>query len=586
MTTSLVLGGGTVATVAALRLFATTDHQGYALLAVALAHGLLAAGLFPRRVLKDLSALLASAGFTLGAFAFGDLFSGQPLAYAWAGESVALAWLAARTRELRLQAWSAIYLLLALGHVLAVDARPSNLFNAVAHPATGAPTAVAVAAAAGVFARYARPSAHGFVQPRGIYRLAAGFFEGLETRQHLLRVSALWLAGVSATYAASLGTLALFASFDWSHVAVVGLWSMLALGLVLVGLRLDSFQLRIGGLVWFGTTALIVVPYASIALAPTPRAYAFIVLAATLLAAGIADELQRRRTVPLELVPVVATLGSLALACSAIVLLLGDTKGAVDPLGSALLGLAALYGGIASALFRRPGERELRTLLWAIAITLAAVSFARLLSGTYIVVAWCLAGVALSWLASRVRESRFLVGAATYFALALGHALTVEAPPTHLFSVRLGPVHGAVAVFVAAAAVAAATRLAMLAPRVRAVAWWIVGVSSVYALSLCILDLLERAFPNANLHSQFQRGQTGVTAFWGLLGLGLLYAGLTRWRSLRVAGLALFAVSLAKIFFYDLASLSSITRALSFLAVGAVTLLGGFFYQRLAHDHG
>jgi uncharacterized membrane protein len=48
-----------------------------------------------------------------------------------------------------------------------------------------------------------------------------------------------------------------------------------------------------------------------------------------------------------------------------------------------------------------------------------------------------------------------------------------------------------------------------------------------------------------------------------------------------LAGLALFAVSLGKLFLYDLPSLSSITRALSFHAVGAVLLLGGFFYQRL-----
>jgi hypothetical protein len=44
----------------------------------------------------------------------------------------------------------------------------------------------------------------------------------------------------------------------------------------------------------------------------------------------------------------------------------------------------------------------------------------------------------------------------------------------------------------------------------------------------------------------------------------------------------MFTVSLAKIFVFDLPSLSSVTRALSFLAVGAVLLLGGFFYQRLA----
>lgn len=73
-----------------------------------------------------------------------------------------------------------------------------------------------------------------------------------------------------------------------------------------------------------------------------------------------------------------------------------------------------------------------------------------------------------------------------------------------------------------------------------------------------------------------------MSAFWGLLGLALLYAGLKRgWRAVRYAGLGLFPVVVAKIFFFDLPSLSSVTRAFSFLAVGFVLLLGGFFYQRL-----
>ena len=97
---------------------------------------------------------------------------------------------------------------------------------------------------------------------------------------------------------------------------------------------------------------------------------------------------------------------------------------------------------------------------------------------------------------------------------------------------------------------------------------------------LLVLELFQRAF-GASVQTDFQRGHTAVSAFWGLVGLGLLYFGLTRLGALRVAGFVLFAVSLAKIFLYDLPSLSSITRALSFLAVGAVLLLGGFFYQRL-----
>src|SRR5262249_55983719 len=122
--------------------------------------------------------------------------------------------------------------------------------------------------------------------------------------------------------------------------------------------------------------------------------------------------------------------------------------------------------------------------------------------------------------------------------------------------------------------------LARLA-QARTVPQWIAGGLAVYGLSLLILELASR-LSNAGLQTGFERGHTAVSAFWGVLGLALLYAGLKgQWRSLRLAGLGLFVVSLAKIFLYDLPSLSSITRALSFLAVGAVLLLGGFFYQRM-----
>ena len=50
-----------------------------------------------------------------------ELFDGRALAFAWAVEAAAVAWLARRVRELRFQIWSAVYLLLTLGHVLILD---------------------------------------------------------------------------------------------------------------------------------------------------------------------------------------------------------------------------------------------------------------------------------------------------------------------------------------------------------------------------------------------------------------------------------------------------------------------------------
>jgi uncharacterized membrane protein len=53
---------------------------------------------------------------------------------------------------------------------------------------------------------------------------------------------------------------------------------------------------------------------------------------------------------------------------------------------------------------------------------------------------------------------------------------------------------------------------------------------------------------------------------------------------IRVVGFGLFGLALAKLFLHDLAFLSSITRAASFLAVGAVLLVAGFFVQKLSEQ--
>ena len=101
-----------------------------------------------------------------------------------------------------------------------------------------------------------------------------------------------------------------------------------------------------------------------------------------------------------------------------------------------------------------------------------------------------------------------------------------------------------------------------------------------------MLDIAERV-SSASVATDFQRGHTAVSALWGLLALGLLVYGLIRSeRILQRSGLALFGIALAKLFLYDLRNLSSITRALSFLAVGAVLLAAAFFVERILHGGG
>jgi uncharacterized membrane protein len=93
---------------------------------------------------------------------------------------------------------------------------------------------------------------------------------------------------------------------------------------------------------------------------------------------------------------------------------------------------------------------------------------------------------------------------------------------------------------------------------------------------------LAQAIGTGTVHSRFQSGEAAVSGTWAAVALVFLYLGLRlQKRAFQAVGFALFGVSLGKIFLFDLPSLTALTRALSFIAVGALLLTAGFFYQRL-----
>jgi uncharacterized membrane protein len=72
-----------------------------------------------------------------------------------------------------------------------------------------------------------------------------------------------------------------------------------------------------------------------------------------------------------------------------------------------------------------------------------------------------------------------------------------------------------------------------------------------------------------------------LTALWLIYAVILLVVGIARRsRAVRLGGLILIAVSIVKVFVYDVFTLSTMYRIVAFVGLGILLLVGGFLYQR------
>jgi uncharacterized membrane protein len=229
-------------------------------------------------------------------------------------------------------------------------------------------------------------------------------------------------------------------------------------------------------------------------------------------------------------------------------------------------------------------------MLAALALFGLALATSTALSNGGLAVAWALEGFTLVGLAARLQRRRYQAAALAYFVASGVHVFAFETPLSHLFGEEAHPAQQLGALLLLTAGLAATA--AVLRRREQLIEHLDVGTAAVsallalYAASLGVMELAQR-IGGGDLHAKFQRGETIVSAMWAVVALALLTVGLLRdVKELRLAALALLGLALAKAFLFDLAQLSSLARAGSFLAVGLALLAGGFLVQRVAQSTG
>ena len=556
---SFLTGGALFGGISAAILYDGT-HEGVALLIVASVYLVLATALFRRA--REAALLVGLLGLAAVAVGVAQVLSGSAVTYAWASEAAILAWLTHRIRDSRFQLPALAYLAAATVHAVAFEASPNHFFTVVRHPAIGAPAALAVAAAAVALA-LARRSWEGPALG-GVLRVLEPLLQWLKQHERSVDAALYSLAAALTAYAASLGILEV-AHFQTGHVVVTAAWALAALAAVVAGRREAFFGLAV--------TVAKVVAFDALTLSHTRYGISFAIVGAATLLAGLVSA---RAELTGESAG--AVVASMPLVLAGALVLIPDDVAGIDGNGLVLVAAGALYTAIAAATFRR---RDLASLLGALGLVVAGYGEAILLGGVWLVLAYTATAAALGALTVLTEERRLQAAALVYLVVASALTLGVELPPSHLVMAQAHPGHGlASLVLLVAAVVVFAWDM-----RYRVQAAWVAGALAIYGASIAILEAAQRLSPEG-VHTDFQRGQTAVSALWGTLALVSLYVGLKQRRGLlRGGGFILFAVSLGKIFLFDLPSLSSAQRALSFLAVGAVLLLGGFFYQRLSAQY-
>jgi hypothetical protein len=248
-----------------------------------------------------------------------------------------------------------------------------------------------------------------------------------------------------------------------------------------------------------------------------------------------------------------------------------------------ILGIAASAFAVARLTPR--DEVEWKVALDATALAAVAYGTAVVVHDVWLVVAWAVEAVVFAEIGRRLEHRVAAVGGLGFLVLAALHTLGNEAQPDAL-------VYGAkpfweAAVALGAIAVGAAFvgwRGLRFAQREREVVIGVAGVALVYLASIGIVSIFQPGTVEVQEGALTVReqGQAILSAFWSLLGLGLLWAGLRRdEREWRLAGFGLLAVAVAKVFAYDMAALQAEYRVLSFVVLGLLLLAGAYAYQRM-----
>jgi hypothetical protein len=244
----------------------------------------------------------------------------------------------------------------------------------------------------------------------------------------------------------------------------------------------------------------------------------------------------------------------------------------VETLTAVALSLAVVNAVVSGAL---RGAAPVRALHWiGVAATLVAIAVWVQLGGPFAIAAWASEGVAVLWIASKADRPWLRVGAWALLAIAVFRWLQPDIQATTTSFAVLANARALTGL-----ALVAALYLMAAVSRERERAALMIG-ASVVTLAVLSTEIASFWTLRGTAADDVAR-EMMLSASWVLYAALLVLAGMrTKYAPIRYFAMALFGVSLLKIFLIDLARVGGIYRVVGFLVVGVILVLVSFLYQR------
>ena len=269
-----------------------------------------------------------------------------------------------------------------------------------------------------------------------------------------------------------------------------------------------------------------------------------------------------------------------------------------DWMGAFAIGMALLYASAAKILLQRvaTSRREV-LLLIAIALTFVTIAIPIQLKSNWITIAWAVEGLAILWAALEIQSVRLRAHAFALFTLAFFKLLLWDTPQgvrpefTPIFNryflssvVVIGCFLGAIYLFERARE---RKLIESQVPRLvlglaAAVAFWLVISVETHSYFRA-LALAERV-PEDAAHQRWL-GQMALSGVWAASAGALAAVGfMRRVAAIRWVALVLFAVTVIKAMFVDIAALQQLYRIIVFFVLGTFLLLVAWAYHKAFHS--